>query len=227
MTTGAANIADNTTAQRSRAALQTRETLARLKARYPWPTERPSESPILWSLDYGGRRLITDAIASRGVNVLLEIGSFLGGSARQWLAASREVVVVCVDPGLTGSTRGRESPPTASAVPIVTNSMPRKVSIGRSFPRCGMSVTGSFTCEVCRWTYCRSCTRWAYGPTWCISTPTRRVTRSQCVISFFLTPSSPGTIGIGAMDTRFRFGNLHPDRHARGGVGSSVSEPRG
>jgi predicted O-methyltransferase YrrM len=108
MTTGAANITDNTTAQESRAALQTRETLAGLKARYPWPTERPSESPILWSLDYGGRRLITDAIASRGVSVLLEIGSFLGGSARQWLAASREVVVVCVDPwpDLIDSGRG-------------------------------------------------------------------------------------------------------------------------
>jgi hypothetical protein len=98
MTTGAANTADHATAGGSRGAPQTRETLASLKTRYPWPTERPSESPILWSLDYGGRRLITDAIASRGVNVLLEIGSFLGGSALQWLAASREVVVVCVDP---------------------------------------------------------------------------------------------------------------------------------
>ena len=98
MTTGAANTADHATAGGSRGAPQTRETLASLKTRYPWPTERPSESPILWSLDYGGRRLITDAITSRGVNVLLEIGSFLGGSALQWLAASREVVVVCVDP---------------------------------------------------------------------------------------------------------------------------------
>lgn len=51
-------------------------------------------------MDYGGRRLITDAIATRGVGVVLEIGSFLGGSARQWLAASPEVVVICVDPWL-------------------------------------------------------------------------------------------------------------------------------
>jgi hypothetical protein len=98
MTTGPANISDTATTRGSRAALQARESLASLTARYPWPTERPSESPILWSLDYGGRRLVTDAIASRGVNVLLEIGSFLGGSARQWLAASRDVVVICVDP---------------------------------------------------------------------------------------------------------------------------------
>jgi len=49
-------------------------------------------------MDYGGRRLITDVITRRDVRVLLEIGSFLGGSARQWLTASPDVIVICVDP---------------------------------------------------------------------------------------------------------------------------------
>jgi len=70
MTTVPATIADAATAQGSRAALQARESLASLKAQYPWPTQRQSESPILWSLDYGGRRLITDAIPSRGVTAV-------------------------------------------------------------------------------------------------------------------------------------------------------------
>lgn len=72
--------------------------LARIRARFPWPEERPHVAPIPWSMDYGGRRLITDAIKSRNVRVVLEIGSFLGGSARQWLAAGPDVVVVCIDP---------------------------------------------------------------------------------------------------------------------------------
>jgi len=70
MTTVPSHIADTATAHGSRAALKARESLASLKARYPWPTERPSESPIPWSLDYGGRRLITDAIPSRSVTAV-------------------------------------------------------------------------------------------------------------------------------------------------------------
>ena len=74
------------------------EPLEAVREQYPWPVERPDEAAIPWSMDYGGRGLITNAIASRGVAIVLEIGSFLGGSARQWLAASPDVVVICVDP---------------------------------------------------------------------------------------------------------------------------------
>lgn len=53
---------------------------------------------VPWSMDYGGRHLITDLITRRGLRIVLEVGSFVGGSARQWLAASPQVIVVCVDP---------------------------------------------------------------------------------------------------------------------------------
>lgn len=69
-----------------------------LRERFPWPERRPEAAPIAWSMDYGGRGLILDAIRRRGVRVILEIGVFLGGSLRQWLAASPDTVAVAVDP---------------------------------------------------------------------------------------------------------------------------------
>jgi len=79
------------------ASLETTQMVTRIGSRYPWPTRRPREVPIEWALDYGGRQLISEVITTRALTVVLEIGSFLGGSARQWLAASPHVVVVCVD----------------------------------------------------------------------------------------------------------------------------------
>jgi hypothetical protein len=69
-----------------------------LQERYPWPGERPDVKPIDWSVDYGGRDLITNLIARRKLRMVLELGVFLGGSARQWLMASPDVLVVAVDP---------------------------------------------------------------------------------------------------------------------------------
>ncbi len=68
-----------------------------LKEQYPWPLEQPEVKPLHWSLDYGGRELITNLIARRKVRVVLEIGVYLGGSARQWLSVSPDVLVVAVD----------------------------------------------------------------------------------------------------------------------------------
>lgn len=79
--------------------------LKRLGEQHPWPESRPPVDPVPWSMDYGGRRLITDLIASRDIRLLLEIGSFLGGSARQWLEASPNVAVICIDPWLDISGR--------------------------------------------------------------------------------------------------------------------------
>lgn len=70
----------------------------RLQERFPWPSECPDVKPVHWALDYGGRALITNLIARRKVRVVLEIGVFLGGSVRQWLSASPDVLVVAVDP---------------------------------------------------------------------------------------------------------------------------------
>lgn len=69
-----------------------------LQERFPWPAKKPAAEPVAWSMDYGGRDLITDVIASRRLRVVLEIGVFLGGSVRQWLDACDDVVVVAVDP---------------------------------------------------------------------------------------------------------------------------------
>ena len=76
------------------------DSLQKIRERYPWPACCPSLASIPWSMDYGGRRLITNLLTQRDVKVVLEIGSFVGGSARQWLNASPKVVVICVDPWL-------------------------------------------------------------------------------------------------------------------------------
>lgn len=68
-----------------------------LRERFPWPEQKPACKSIHWSLDYGGRGLVTRLIRERRLKVVLEIGVFLGGSVRQWLAASPDVVVIAVD----------------------------------------------------------------------------------------------------------------------------------
>ena len=69
-----------------------------LRDKYPWPDERPDFDPINWSLDGGGRWLVTEKIQRKECAVVLEIGSFLGGSVKSWLNASPDVVVVAIDP---------------------------------------------------------------------------------------------------------------------------------
>ena len=67
----------------------------------PWPELPLSVEPFylsLDSLDGGGRHLITDLIREQRINLMLEIGCFLCGSTRQWLAASPDLVVIGVDP---------------------------------------------------------------------------------------------------------------------------------
>ncbi len=49
-------------------------------------------------MDYGGRELITNLIKTRGVRLIVEIGAFVGGSVRQWLATSPDVIVLAIDP---------------------------------------------------------------------------------------------------------------------------------
>jgi len=93
------------------------DSFSKIQERYPWPNDCPPLVAVPWNLDYGGRRLITDLIPQRGIRVVLEIGSFLGGSARQWLNASPEVVVICVDPwsDMVGHRPLLDSHPVGSA----------------------------------------------------------------------------------------------------------------
>lgn len=80
-----------------------RVSLARLGSRFPWPGSRPKVDRIEWALDAGGRGLVVDQIRTRNLKVVLEIGVFLGGSARIWLDASPDVVVIALDPWIGGA----------------------------------------------------------------------------------------------------------------------------
>jgi hypothetical protein len=63
-----------------------------------WPQQRPDFQPSDWSLEGGGKRLVISRIPTDRPFVVLEIGAFLGGSVRQWLAHSPNVRVVAIDP---------------------------------------------------------------------------------------------------------------------------------
>ena len=69
-----------------------------LRQRYPFVPPPPSVEPFLPPEPPNGRDLVEDLIRERAVRVVLEIGSFLGGSTLRWLGAAPQVVVVCVDP---------------------------------------------------------------------------------------------------------------------------------
>jgi hypothetical protein len=66
----------------------------------PWPDLRELEGqpPYLWSLDGGGRELITGLIRGINATTMLEIGSFLGGSAISWLESDPTLILIVADP---------------------------------------------------------------------------------------------------------------------------------
>lgn len=69
-----------------------------LRTRHPWPEVPPWADQDVWDLGSRGRELIVDLIRSRGVRTIVEVGSFMGGSARRWLDASPHVIVIAIDP---------------------------------------------------------------------------------------------------------------------------------
>lgn len=71
-----------------------------LLQRYPWPSKRPlaKQDAFEWSLDGGGRHLMQALFEGRATNLMVEIGSFMGGSALQWLRFNPSMRLVCVDP---------------------------------------------------------------------------------------------------------------------------------
>ena len=75
--------------------------LGRIRERFPFPAPPVGET-VLPPEPPNGRDLIEDLIRERRVSVLLEIGSFLGGSTLRWLRASPDLVVVAVDPWQDG-----------------------------------------------------------------------------------------------------------------------------
>lgn len=79
-------------------AASSQNAISTLTQRYPWPEECPDVMKRNWSLDGGGRWMVQEKLRREGINLLLEIGSFLGGSILNWLEASPDVIVAAVDP---------------------------------------------------------------------------------------------------------------------------------
>jgi hypothetical protein len=71
--------------------------LDELKNRYPFPKVDAVES-FYFSLDGGGRNLIIEALNDNEVDLMVEIGSFLCGSAIQWLESRLTLTVIGIDP---------------------------------------------------------------------------------------------------------------------------------
>lgn len=72
----------------------------RLLAMFPWPSDSdiPDAKPFVWALDGGGRHLMDAVIASRPDAVLVEFGTFMGGSAIRFMESSPTLRCVLVDP---------------------------------------------------------------------------------------------------------------------------------
>jgi hypothetical protein len=68
-----------------------------LRARHP-ATSTEGVRSYYFSLDGGGRELVTSLIREREVDLMIEIGSFLCGSSIQWLRARSSLKVIGVDP---------------------------------------------------------------------------------------------------------------------------------
>lgn len=71
--------------------------LASLRAAHPWPSRRPpSGSPLQGWLGDGNKRML-EALLPRGPCVVVELGSWLGLSARFMLERRPQATLVCVD----------------------------------------------------------------------------------------------------------------------------------
>ncbi len=69
-----------------------------LRSTFSWPQQAPRAQQVDWCLDAGGKHLVERIIRSKSHPIVLEIGSFVGGSAKRWLECSPNVTVICVDP---------------------------------------------------------------------------------------------------------------------------------
>lgn len=68
----------------------------KIKEKFPVQNTMGIE-PFYFSLDGGGRELVTQALINRNVNLMLEIGCFLCGSTIQWLDSKSDLQVVGID----------------------------------------------------------------------------------------------------------------------------------
>ena len=71
--------------------------LARLKERFPWPEERPDFPDREYGWGISDEDLLLSHLPEEA-SCILEIGSFLGGSARFFANARPQATIICVDP---------------------------------------------------------------------------------------------------------------------------------
>ncbi len=73
--------------------------IAALQQAHPWPdiSRLDGTPPLMWNLDGGGRELIVELIRRRRPECMLEVGTFLGGSAFQWLSSLDDFVLIALD----------------------------------------------------------------------------------------------------------------------------------
>jgi Methyltransferase domain len=79
-------------------AIQPSEAIARVRANFP--VEEPNENirPLLLREGSQGLDLVEKLLVDHQCRVMLEIGSYLGGSAVHWAQIKKDLHVVCVDP---------------------------------------------------------------------------------------------------------------------------------
>lgn len=75
--------------------------LDKLRELHPWPAQRPTVAPSERGWDGGGREIVADLIRERQMKVVLEIGTFLGLSARKWLHCAADLAVIAIDPWIS------------------------------------------------------------------------------------------------------------------------------
>ena len=86
------------------------ESIAALRLSHPWPAERPADPvPLSGWLGEGNKRLLRRAIAEVRPRVIVELGSWLGLSARFLAEAAPDATILCVDTWEGGEEHHRSS----------------------------------------------------------------------------------------------------------------------
>ncbi len=71
--------------------------IEKLRSRHPWPSQKPASiRPVEGWLDHGNKRVLARSL-SPATRVVVELGSWLGLSARYLAEKAPNAVVVCVD----------------------------------------------------------------------------------------------------------------------------------
>lgn len=78
--------------------MQLQDKIKALKRAYTWPVERPNFEPFEWCLGGRGKELIKKVIRQENISIMLEIGVFLFGSAKEWLDTSDDLLLIGIDP---------------------------------------------------------------------------------------------------------------------------------